>query len=215
LINEPLDVKGAINSNFSFNKKYVDRLINVSKNFSEFDVAVSLDATGPMAEYTRQNLNYQTLLSNIDHYAQNSADNCFIHLQSTSSIFNIWGLTKKYDLMIDLRQRYGSKITHSYNTIVRFPQFQSISILPESIRHTLADDISSWLDKNQLHLFERDRELLKKIILYLRSEPVLFDTIHHEDLKQDLIKFIKHYDETSNHKFKDIYPKEFINWLDL
>lgn len=214
-INDPTSTNGSINSNFSVDEKYIARLINAAKNFQKFDVAVSLDAIGPMAEYARQNLRYQLLLDNIEYYLKNSSDNCFLHLQSTVSVFNIWGLCEKYDLMIDLRQRHGEKITPSYSTIVRFPQFQSISILPESIRTEMADKISNWLTEKKEYIFDRDIELIQKVIIYLRNEPTLFDEIPQQALKTDLIKFIKHYDETSKHKFVDVYPKEFINWLDL
>lgn len=214
-IDSSIDCVVAINSNFSVEQRYIDRIINTSQHFKQFVASVSIDAVGAIAEYTRQNLDYDLLRSNIDYYMSNSGDNCYLNLQSTMNVFNIWGFTDVFDLAIELRQQYGERIAESYSTIVRFPQFQSISILPKDQRDQLAQTITTWFNKRQDQLLERERELVRKTIVYLEQEPEQYYQTNHQLLQRDLKKFVSHYDETSKHKFQNIYPENFVKWLDF
>lgn len=99
-----------INTNLSVDQSLVQRLIQISSSFESVQLGVSIDATGDIAEYTRQGLDYQKLLSNIDLWAKNNNTDSKIYLQSTVNILSIWGLLDKFDLNIELKNKYPNVI---------------------------------------------------------------------------------------------------------
>lgn len=204
----------AVNSNLSFNELVIDRLLKKANKFKLVTISASIDAVTNIAEYARQGLNFELFLNNIKYWCVNGSDNCTITLQSTTNVFNIWGLTDFFDLSIDLRKQFPSKVLGSYNTLVRFPEYQSISILPDELKQELVIKINKWLDINKNDLFASEIDYIEKIVVYLSNDPEPMHNISLRDLRLDLIKFIAYYDETAIKKFKDVYPKEFVSWIE-
>jgi organic radical activating enzyme len=203
----------AINSNLSYNSSILAKFCDKVKNFKLVIVSASIDATGDIAEYSRQGLDYSNFIKNIDYWCTSTPEHCTINLQSTVNIFNIWGITDMFDLSIKLKQQYPNKVNDFYSTIVRFPEFQTISILPDNLKHDLANNIQVWLDHNTEKLSEIENNYVRKIILYLNSTPELLRNLPKKNLISDLIKFIDYYDKSSKKKFKEVYPSEFVEWV--
>ncbi|NDB57153.1 twitch domain-containing radical SAM protein, partial [bacterium] len=53
-----LNLNLSINSNMCFDKKYILKLIEIAKNYKTIKISASIDATGKIAEYTRNGLDY-------------------------------------------------------------------------------------------------------------------------------------------------------------
>ena len=202
-----------INSNFSVPTKTVQRFIEVTKSFHGVAVAASIDATGDMAEYARQGLDYDQFMCNVDVWCQSKPTNV-LHLQSTVNVLNIWGLTDKFDLSIELSQRYPGKINPFYTTVVRFPEFQSITILPTELKNNLAAQIKQWFDNNGHWLTEREQSYVNKIIVYLQQQSRPLINLDPTKLAIDFKKFIMYYDTAAKKSYRQIYPTEFIQWID-
>lgn len=204
----------SINSNLSMSGKWVDRLIANSHKFKEVTIAASVDATGAIAEYARQGLKYELFRENIENWCTNTQDHCVIYLQSTVNILNIWGVIDKFELAIDLRSRWPHKVKESYSTLVRMPEFQSISLLPEELKIQLAQKIQEWLNKNCKALANNEQIYLEKICTYLRGTPESMVDLKREDLQVDFKKFLLYYNRSSSRDFRTVYPIEFIDWID-
>lgn len=203
----------AINSNFSVDADMVHRFAAIAHNFASVTVSVSVDAANHIAEYTRQGLDYKKLLDNIAYWCSETPENCKIRLQSTVNIMGVWGLTDKFDLGIQLRQQYPTRVKDFYSTIVRAPEFQSISILPNQLKIQLSTHIQSWLDLNQQYLSPTEIIYVNKTIGYLIDNPAPMHNFTNRQLEIDFAKFLQYYDKSSKHKYQDVYPTEFLEWI--
>lgn len=210
-ISELSHMNFSINSNFSVRPDLIDKLVEYEHNFAQFKVSASIDATGDIAEYTRQGLDYELFLDNCNRYL-NSTDSAVLKIQSTVNALSIFGLTDKIDLNIELRKKYGNRIRPFYTTMVRFPEFQSMHILPDSIRTTLITKLKAWYQKNSQLLLPVEQDLFNKILAYLTEKPAMLQDMNIEKLQQDFRTFIKYYDEYSTKKFADVFPQQFVDW---
>jgi hypothetical protein len=125
----------------------------------------------------------------------------------------VWGLTDKFDLGIQLRQQYPTRVKDFYSTIVRAPEFQSISILPNQLKIQLSTHIQSWLDLNQQYLSPTEIIYVNKTIGYLTDNPAPMHNFTNRQLEIDFAKFLQYYDRSSKHKYQDVYPTEFLEWI--
>jgi organic radical activating enzyme len=203
----------AINSNLSVDSKYVKRLADRAGDFSSISIGASIDATGAVAEYARQGLDYSKFIANIEYWCSETPSNCSIYLQSTVNILNVWGLTDKFDLGIQLRQRYPGRVTDLYCTVVRSPEFQSIGILPAHLKLKLHKQMQSWAAKNGQYLTSEELIYIHKIISYLANAPISNHHFTQRQLEIDFVKFLQYYDHTSKQKYQDVYPAEFVEWV--
>jgi hypothetical protein len=134
-------------------------------------------------------------------------------LQSTVSILNVWGLTDKFDLNIQLRQQYPTRILDFYSTIVRAPEFQSISLLPDQIKHAIGYKIQHWIDHNQTLLTPIEQGLANKTVSYLINNPEPMHKFDQQQLEIDFVKFLTYYNHSSKLQYQDVYPVEFLDWI--
>ena len=203
----------AINSNFSVDSKYLRRLADLAGNFASINIGASIDATGAVAEYARQGLDYKQFLANLEYWCSQTPTNCGVYLQSTVNILNVWGLTDKFDLGIQLRQQYPDRITDLYCTVVRSPEFQSIGILPIHLKQQLHNQMNEWVVKNGEYLTNEERSYIQKIISYLVNDPTPMHNFTQRQLELDFVKFLQYYNKTSKQKYQAIYPAEFVEWI--
>jgi len=203
----------AINSNFSVSSSLVKRFAAFAGNFYKVTISASIDATGNIAEYSRQGLNYQLFLDNVNYWCSTAPANCFLRLQSTVSILNVWGLTDKFDLSIQLRQQYPDRILDFYSTIVRAPEFQSISLLPDHVKQELGYKIQSWINRNQTLLSSLEQGLANKTVSYLINNPKPMHNFDQRQLEIDFVKFLTYYNHSSKLQYQDVYPVEFLDWI--
>jgi organic radical activating enzyme len=203
----------SINSNFSVKPRLIEKLSNKATKFKTIIIGASIDATNEMAEYSRQGLDYQLFFDNVNYWCSSTDENCKIYLQSTTSVFNVWKITDMFDLSIQLRQQYPTRVLDFYTTIVRFPEFQSINVLPSHLKDELANTIQKWLDQHRVNLTDAEFGMISKLIIYLTNQPEPLYNLSEEQLISDLVKFIDYYDSFSKNKFVDIYPQNFVNWI--
>lgn len=203
-----------INTNFSLPTPQVQRFIAATPGFQQVTVAVSLDATGHMAEFARQNLDYDLLLGNIDTWLTETPRNCNMYLQATVNIFTIWGLREWLDLCVTLREQRGDRIKDFYVTLVRFPEFQSVSVLPTHLRDYLADDLAEWLTLPRARLSANEVEFVRRVITYLRKQPETLHDWSNQDLIVDFRDFLQYYNAMGTHNYRTVFPKMFVDWID-
>ena len=214
ILNKTPNLQLCINSNLSVKQELIDKFICYTDKFKQVNISASIDAVGDIAEYARQGLDYQQFVDNLEYWLSNSDGRCTVNLQSTVSILNIWGITDKFDLSIKLRQQYPNKVKNFYSTLVRFPEFQSLLILPDHLKSQLSSNIQSWHDQNRKWLTEPEQSYVNKIITYLKTNPEAYGDFSLQQLTVDFKKFLVYYDSTSKIKYKKIYNTEFLQWID-
>ena len=204
----------AINSNFSVDSELVKRFASYAPNFRRVTISASIDATGNIAEYARQGLDYQQFLDNIHYWCSNTSDNCYLKLQSTVNVLNVWGLTDKFALIIHMRQLYPARVLDFYSTIVRAPEFQSISLLPNATKQKLGHQIQTWINVNAESLTPVEKALANKTASYLVNNPEPMHKFEQRQLELDFVSFLVYYNQTSKLQYQDVYPKEFLEWIE-
>jgi len=203
-----------INSNMSIKSDYVDKFIEKTKQFKTVTISASIDAVGDIAEYARAGLDYNLFLKNIKKWCEESDNNGHLVLQSTVNILNIWGLKEKLKLVLELRSKYGNNKIHCmYSTIVRFPEFQSIYLLPDYLRKDISEDLQFFINSNEDCFFERELHYVRKIISCLENPSLSMFNLDENNLFSDLQTFLDYYDQHSSKKHTDIFPEKFVNWI--
>lgn len=202
-----------VNTNLDSDQKKLQKFLDATKEFKEVHIAASLDAIGPMAEYTRQGLDFDRFTQNVDYVNSYGNTNLKFYLQITTNIFSIWGILDVLDYNISLRKKYKEQIMPFFHVIVRSPEFQDLSILPKNIKDNIAKQLTVWLDKNQQNLINPESDLITKLIEFLKNEEVEVLKHSKEMLKKDLVKFISYYENDSKHKLDTVFTSEFKDWL--
>jgi organic radical activating enzyme len=206
------DLEISINSNLSCDIKTLEKFISSTTQFKKVIIAASIDASGRIAEFTRQGLDIETFYRNVTYYLDNAGKNFYLYLQSTTNVFGVWGLTDVFEYQIKLRDTYEDKIGTYFNVIVRAPEFQCIALLPAPIKQQLINNFSDWLSKREHFLNQDEISHVNKVVEFLRTENNLLGN-DREVLRKDLARFTRIYEKNSKHKLEDIYPREFIEWL--
>lgn len=201
------------NSNLTFDKKYLDRVISISDRFKSVRISASIDAVGEIAEFARAGLNFNTFSDNVEHWCKNSTENSRLSLQTTMSIFNIWGFADLLDFYVSLKRKYPKKISGIYHTVVRFPEFQSMLILPLNVRKELSEDIKEKSNSFFEYADQNSKDYASKVISYLESSAQPLYQMDDAKLKQDLKKFIARYELMAGKSFESVYPQKFIELL--
>ena len=116
--------------------------------------------------------------------------------------------------LLEFKQMYGRERVSFTLNILRFPSFQSVTVLPKQMRGWAARGLESWLENNGdsilLHQMEKDH--VQRLIDYLNT----VDSAHagaspRENLQEDLKKFLDQYDQRRN-KSMTACP-EIKGWL--
>jgi organic radical activating enzyme len=213
--NDNLDIAFSLNSNFSVDPKYIKKLADFEKNLKEITITASIDSVGAVAEFTRAGLNFDLFDSNVRWWSENTGNGCSLSLQSTVNIFAIWGFKEKLKYNLQLKDSYGKhKITEFYTTVVRFPEFQSINLLPPKLKEYLYNDINEYYLANKNQFEQNEQTYAEKIINYLTDDPKPLRNLSTDSLKQDLKQFTKKYQTLSKHRFEEIFPKNFVEWME-
>lgn len=203
--------KFAVNSNLVMDHTKLEQLIESSKKFKEFDLYTSCEAYGEQAEFVRNGLNYNLWRNNLVSFAERGQYK-MIHVMMTISALSIWSVTEFMDDMLSLRKQFGGHQFHMSVNLLRFPSFQSLNILPQELKLQQADKINTWLSTAQgLSPFERNQ--IERLITYLQSvDRSQEDTDSLEDKVNDFVNFTQQY-ASRNNKSIDVFPKEFVEWI--
>lgn len=204
----------AINSNLCAKPELIDKLIQLSHEV-ELDIYTSAEAVGHLAEYIRDGMDWELWTNNM-HRLATEGKLRGLHVMATPSVLSIMDITVFLDWCLYFKQLYGrDSLTFTLN-ILRFPSFQSVTVLPEGMRWHAARRLEEWigLDANPLlHAMELDHT--KRLAHYLRTVTQAHDGASSTDkLKNDLKNFLMQYNRRRNKTMKDACP-EIAEWLNI
>lgn len=210
---EDVNFDFAINSNLIMDEIKMSQLIMSSKKFKNFDLYTSGESYGSHGEFVRSGLDYQLWRNNLIKFAS-EGNYRSIHIMMTISALSIWTITEFMTDILSLRSQFNSQFHMSVN-ILRYPSFQNINVLPPNLKLVLEKKISNWLtDAKGLSEFEFNQ--IDRLVTYLRTVDRSYeDTDTIEQKSNDLIKFTKQYSIRKNKDIKEIFPKEFYEWMML
>jgi organic radical activating enzyme len=206
------DLKFEINSNLSVPRKVLQRLAQHADKFKSITIAASIDASKDIAEWCRQGLDFRQFERNVEYWCEQTLGNCLIKFQATVNIFSVWGIRDFINFAATVGSAWDERNEDVYATVVRFPEFQSVLMLPKEIRSTLSMDLASFIIDGDITFSDREMVYLNKLLKYLDSDPEPMVKLPQEQLERDLIKFLDWYD--TEEVYREIFPELFVEWLD-
>jgi organic radical activating enzyme len=208
--NKDCDVEFAVNSNLGQKEELFQALLDSTHSFKTFHLYTSCEAFGIQAEYIRDGLVWERWLKNM--YRVNSEGNVkSVNVMMTINALCLFSITDFMDEMLKLKSKFGpSAAVMSFN-ILRFPSFQSIVTLPESVRVERANHIENWLNNNWKEgsngLLDMERDGIIRMIDYIRR----IGTGHRhtsslESRERDFRSFYSQYDVRRGKDFLTAFP---------
>ena len=211
------DVKLAINSNLVAKPDLIQRLIAASHDIPHVELYTSCEATNSKAEYIRDGLVWREWIDNINLIAETGNFKAF-HMMATINGLCLTDIVHFLDAIMCMKESYGRNWPTITLNILRFPSFQSPTVLPLKFRQQVATDLRNWFHKNAESnlLHDMEREHILRLITYLEE----IDTPHNgassiQVLEQDFKKFYSQYDLRRGKNFVETFPSlaEWYNKL--
>lgn len=202
-----------INTNLGAKKSIIDRLIQRSHDINKLTLFTSMETTGAQAEYIRDGLDYESWCDNVERILAESNVKRIVVMMTINALC-LFNITEIMDQIMLWKRRYGNRISMSIN-FLRFPAFQSLTVLPDSIRETSYKNLSDWLNKNRDNpdLIVTEKSDVERLISYVNiiETPHSYDT----DLDKNRKDFKKFYTQYSSRRdiSINVFPQEFLQWF--
>jgi hypothetical protein len=208
-----------VNSNLGVKKSALDRLIESSHFIRDFELYSSNEASGAHAEYIRDGLVYDEWMTNLRR-AYTEGNFSSVHIMMTLNALCLGSLDRFHEEIFDLRGNPGENLTLtvSYN-ILRFPSFQSITTLPESVRLERAEHYAKWLDENQFRMYQHEIHGMKRLIAYMEKVTEghsVQELSSLETRERDFRNFYAQYDRRRGKNFVETFADwpELVEWYE-
>ena len=198
----------AINSNLGAKQSIINKFKNKLKNFKNFHLYTSCEATFKQAEYIRDGLNYSEWFGNLLNMMSDKIPS-EIHNMATINALCLETLPEFLEKIIWFKNAskvYGPKINYTLN-ILRFPSFQSPLVLPNDLRNKFKLDLVKFLNTNEKYLEHMEINQTQRLIDYLD----VVKTPHagaaeQGKLQKDFKTFYSQYDKRTGKDFEKTFP---------
>lgn len=207
--------KFSINTNLMMDSHRLRALIECSRKFTDFDLYTSCEARGLHAEFIRSGLNYDQWLNNIREFATDGNYNN-ITMMLTINALSLFGITDFFDDMVKIKNEFNNKqlVRMSLN-ILRFPNFQSVNVLPYELKIKQSIEISDWLELNREYIEDGEAINIERLVEYLKNVDKSYDDHDEIDVKiNDFVEFYRQYGERSGIPIETAFADspDFIEW---
>jgi hypothetical protein len=199
----------AINSNLGPNVD-IDRLLD-SIDGVEVDLYTSNEALGAQAEYIRDGLVFDDWVNNVERLLD-SGKFRGLHVMCTVNALCLDSLPGFLDKVMNWKLEYGQDAINFSLNILRFPSFQSLTILPHDIRAEYANYLFAFSTRwgrvsplKLLHEFEQNQ--LDRLIDYVDVvEKPHEEAMAQSILQRDFKNFYQQYDARRGKNFAATFP---------
>jgi organic radical activating enzyme len=222
-------LKLAINSNLGVPDKLIDKFIEKIKRIedegrvSEFIIFTSVDTWGEQAEYIRNGLVFNQFWDNVNKILTecNRVTLTFMVTYNALSIFNydkliseVYKLKKTYGS----DQRYWNSATFLDTSFLRYPQHQTIKILPHQYSEKILDQsklISYYstpsFDTGDIGYSDVEIQKVRRLYDWMVSPQNPYDQLKH---RYGFYKFFNEHDKRRGTDFCKTFPEleEFYNF---
>jgi organic radical activating enzyme len=232
IINEPnpnRELNLAINTNLGVPDKLIDKFIEKIKRIedgntvNEFVVFTSVDSWGEQAEYIRNGLVFNQFWDNVNKILTecNRVTLTFMVTYNALSIFNydkliseVYKLKKTYGS----DQRYWNSATFLDTSFLRYPQHQTIKILPHQYSEKILDQsklISYYstpsFDTGDIGYSDVEIQKVRRLYDWMVSPQNPYDQLKH---RYGFYKFFNEHDKRRGTDFCKTFPEleEFYNF---
>jgi len=201
----------AINSNLG-PRTDIPRLIEATKDLS-IDLYTSCESVGAAAEYIRSGLDYAEWQHNVATLLETGQFRG-IHVMNTINALCLTTLDQFLEYIVALKKKHGrDAISYTLN-ILRFPSFQSATVLPDELRMKYRDRLAEFLVRHKGHSYLHEHEVnhVLRLIDYLD----VVRTPHNgaadvATLRKDFKSFYTQYDQRRGLSFEATFP-ELVPW---
>jgi len=210
LLTQPVhDIEFRVTTNLS-HIKFIDRILESKKIFKDIIIQASIDGYGKKAEFIRHGLDWDVFEKNLMRLLDNNIG-IKVELLGTTNILALDGLFNHLEWYSDLYNKFPDQLSHTIS-IVKWPVFQSITVLPESIRQYYVDNLIQWVEKKQFQ-FDKDKNLLNDIssIITLLQSSVTSANIG--NLQKDFKTFVIEYAKRRRLDIKYTLDKILSDWI--
>ena len=189
-----------------------NRVLDMWTHFKQVRVGASIDGMGPVVEYQRWPLKWNSAYKNLqklDEYAQKNS-NIFPWIACTVTAYNVWHIPEFmwWKLKESGFQKINATkkrpiITHH---VAHGPKRANIKLLPTEIKKELENYYNAWLMR-----FDRDptldqntkdnaKSILQSILKFANSEDM-------SDKLSEFVRFTKYLDTKRNQSILEIAPQ--------
>jgi len=214
----------AVNSNLVPKEEIMDKLIELSHFVPHLEVYTSAESMGAHSEYIRDGFVWDTWLHNLTrlHTEGNIKKT---HIMMTINSLCLASITEFMDEILEFKKKHDTHYPTMSLNILRFPSFQSCSLLPMDIRQKYSEKLQVWLDKQIAEdikttsgmpiLMHIEREQTQRLIDYLDVIKTPHKNVKDpEQNKRDFKQFYHQYDIRRGKDFRSTFPKEFVDFYD-
>ena len=185
------NIKLQYNTNLSYTKYKKFSLSDMWENFQDVSIWPSIEGYKTQAEYSRKGLNWNTFLSNVEHYKK--------HIKTFSSVINIFSITSMPDLIL-----WFKKNRMEYNgTLLTDPPIYSVTCLPEESKKLVIQVYKKFIKKYTPILNRTDIVQMKEWLTYMTSRD---DTHYLKSFKREQMRL----DSLRNESFVDVFPEHAV-----
>jgi organic radical activating enzyme len=196
----------AINSNLGTDVD-IDRLLAAVDGVA-VDLYTSNESIGLQAEYIRDGLNFDDWANNVERLLD-SGKFRGIHVMCTVNALCLDSLDSFLEMVMNWKLEYGKDAINFSLNILRFPSFQSLTVLPAHIRDQYAANLGkfykSYADSDLMHEYEKNQ--LARLIAYV--DIVLQpheQAVEQAILQRDFKNFFQQYDQRRGKDFRATFP---------
>lgn len=206
----------ATNSNLIMTDDRLDKLIEVAKEFRNFDLYTSCESYGKHAEFVRHGLNYDKWKQNLIRFSK-EAKFRNVHIMMTISALSVWTVKDFMLDILELRKQFNRRDIFSMSlNILRFPSFQSVNMIDEEYKLQLASELKQLAEDKHTEFTEYEYNQLLRLVAYLEKVDKAYeDTDTYQSKRNDLIIFLEEYSDRRDMILEEHFPEPFINWFNL
>jgi len=200
--------KLAINSNLGLEREKLVEFVDKICDLPHVEVYTSCEAFKNHAEYIRDGLNYYQWFDNLI-YLKKSGVVKHLHVMATINGLCLLSLPQFLEHLMDFKMGWGRDSLSFTLNILRFPSFQSPTVMPYGIREECAIALENFLLRfeNSKYLHQMEIEHIKRLIEYLRNIKTPHEGASSIDiLKKDFKNFYEQYDVHRNKDFVETFP---------
>ena len=221
--NKRSDLHLSITSNFCPDPKIMDKFyksigrITNEESLAHFMLYISCDAYGKRAEYIRNGMDFNYLVSNVEHFLQNYYHRSSITFIVTVNLLSITSLRDLIDkFILEMNRKYprDRQVVWFDLPILHYPAWQSIQLLPPRYRDILKADIQYFKERmsnnfEDIHDFHIAK--LERILSWMEQG----DNLPQEKIKRDradFFKFFSEHDARRGTNFLETFPEMEDFW---
>ena len=203
------DVEVYYNTNLLHLNYKKHNLIDLWSKFDKVDVAASIDAIGPRAEYLRHGTNWKKINGNLKTMLANK--HIGFRVTPVISLFNALHMPDYIDHMMDLG--FASWQISMGNVLIN-PESYALAMLPDHLKDQVRKTYDKFLEDKKGVYGERTlsdfRHKFESIINYLDAS--LGHQGTHEEMARRFIYMTRVLDRVRNENFVETYPELKDYW---